>query len=372
MYGVFLRAHRAVAAAYPPHVARSGGHARSRERVLHICESAVDSRNLRLDALAEIRRVVAFDAYAWLLTDPETCVGSSPLADIPCLPELPTLIRLKYLTEVNRWTRLESPVARLREATDDDPARSLLWRDLLVRYGIGDVASSVYQDRYGCWGFLDLWRADTADRFSADDAAYLASIAEPLTAALRRTQANSFVARASRRQIARGPVVLLLSCELEVRAQTPQTQDYLRVLVPPDADRSPIPASAYNVAAQLLANEAGVDKNPPSARVHFSDGVWLTLRAARIGDAVAPQLRDIAVSIEECSPAERAGLFARAYALSAREGELLGHLATGSDTRDLSTRMSLSPHTVQDHLKSIFAKTSVNNRRTLLSRALGT
>ena len=56
--------------------------------------------------LDEIRRVVPFDAYAWLLTDPETSVGSSPLTDLPCLPELPSLILLKYLTEVNRWTHV--------------------------------------------------------------------------------------------------------------------------------------------------------------------------------------------------------------------------------------------------------------------------
>ena len=31
-----------------------------------------------------------------------------------------------------------------------------------------------------------------------------------------------------------------------------------------------------------------------------------------------------------------------------------------------------SEHTVQDHLKSIFAKTEARSRRTLLSRALGT
>ena len=36
--------------------------------------------------------MVKFDAYAWLLTDPETEVGSAPLADVPCLPELPRLI----------------------------------------------------------------------------------------------------------------------------------------------------------------------------------------------------------------------------------------------------------------------------------------
>jgi DNA-binding CsgD family transcriptional regulator len=34
--------------------------------------------------------------------------------------------------------------------------------------------------------------------------------------------------------------------------------------------------------------------------------------------------------------------------------------------------MFVSDHTVQDHLKSIFTKTSAHSRRTLLSRALGT
>jgi DNA-binding CsgD family transcriptional regulator len=65
-------------------------------------------------------------------------------------------------------------------------------------------------------------------------------------------------------------------------------------------------------------------------------------------------------------------LFARAFGLSARERELVGHLMTGIDTKEVAQRMFLSEHTVQDHLKSIFSKTSVRNRRTLLSRALGT
>ena len=33
--------------------------------------------------------------------------------------------------------------------------------------------------------------------------------------------------------------------------------------------------------------------------------------------------------------------------------------------------MFLSRHTVQDHLKSIFAKTSVHSRRALLARVVG-
>ena len=52
-------------------------------------------------------------------------------------------------------------------------------------------------------------------------------------------------------------------------------------------------------------------------------------------------------------------------------GGLVRHLATRSDTRELARRMRLSEHTVQDHLKSVFAKTGTRSRRDLLARALG-
>ena len=337
--------------------------------MLRICRSAPDARTLRRGVLDEIRTVVPFDAYAWLLTDPETSVGSSPLADVPCLPELPRLIRLKYLTEVNRWTRIGRSVALLDEATGGDLSQSLVWRELMHLHGVRDVASAVFADRYGCWGFLDVWRS-AHEPFTPAEAGYLTSLVAPVTAALRRRQAATFVA-AERPAQGRGPVVLILSSTLDVLAQTPQTHEYLRRLVPPDEDRSPVPASAYNVAAQLLAVEAGVDTNPPRARVHLSGGRWLTLRAARMEDARPLHDRDIAVTIEDSSPTERVTLFARAHGLSRREGELLGHLVAGSDTQALTQSMFLSPHTVQDHLGSIFTKTEVRNRRTLLARALG-
>ena len=65
------------------------GYARARDSIERLCRSGADARTLRLEALAAIRRVVGFDAYAWMITDPETSVGSSPLAAVPCLAELP-------------------------------------------------------------------------------------------------------------------------------------------------------------------------------------------------------------------------------------------------------------------------------------------
>jgi DNA-binding CsgD family transcriptional regulator len=365
----------------------SAAYARANEAIGRICGGGLGPRELRLEALAAIRRAVGFDAYAWLVTDPETTVGSSPLADVPCLPRLPELIRLKYLTAVNRWTALPAAVASLAGTTGGDLSGSLMWRELLREYQVTDIASSVYRDRFGCWGFLDLWRTGAAP-FTAEETGFLAQIAGPVTAALRQAVAGTFTPQdagiagpaADRDEPPAGPVVLLLSPDLAVRAQTPPTQRYLRVLVPPEEGRAPVPAGAYNVAAQLLATEAGADGHPPMARVHLAAGRWLTLRAARMdpgpprtpgASAGGIAAGDIAVSIESAAPGDRVSVFARACGLSRRETELLDHLVAGADTRDVARRMFVSENTVQDHLKSIFTKTGTRSRRLLLARALG-
>jgi DNA-binding CsgD family transcriptional regulator len=341
------------------------GGADLRERAERICVARPDSRTLRLRLLTEIGRAVPFDAYAWVLTDPETSVGSAPLAAVPSLADLPRLIRLRYLTPLNRWTTLtDPPVARLADATDGDLSRSLVWRELLSRHDVSDVASVVFRDPYGCWAFLELWR--TGGRtFDDSDAAVLTALLPPVTTALRGAQARSFAVPPGGENLPPGPTVLLLSPDLEVVRQTPGTRERLRLLVPRDDAGPPVPAGAYNVAAQLLAVEAGVDRNPPTARTHLAGGTWVTFRAARLEE------RDIAVTIEASTPAERLDVFGRASGLSGREQELLGLLAAGSDTREVAARMYLSSYTVQDHLKSVFSKTGTRSRRALLAHALG-
>ena len=352
---------------------------RARERVIALGEAGLEDRDLRRAVLDVLREVTGFGAYVWLLTDPVSHVGSAPLADVPCLPELPALVKAKYATAVNRWTTLPSqrPARLLTEATGGDLTRSLVWREVLSRYGIADVASVVFADQHGCWGFLDLWRDDAAGPFTAADAAFLADIAAPLAGALRRCQARTFTEPATAHRHDAGPVVLTLDDGLRIVGRTAASQAWLNVLLPPRQEEQAVPASVYNVAAQLLAVRAGVDDHPPYARTHLTGGFWLTLRAALLSsdavqDAPARAGPQIAVTIEEASAADRLDLFGRAFGLTARERELLGLLATGSDTRTLARQMSLSEHTVTDHLKSIFAKTGARDRVTMLSRALGT
>lgn len=331
--------------------------------ILGLCERIDDARELRLSLLVELRRLVPFDAFAWLLTDPASEVGISPIADVPCLADLPRLIRLKYATQLNRWTHQLEPIVSLHAATGGQLERSLVWRELLTDHGVSDVASIVFRDRFGCWAFLDLWRSGGA--FTDEQARALARHVPDITAALRRCTLGTF--SRSTEAIAGGPwlgpVVLVLNDQLGVKGQTPETERYLRALVPPDGHGPPVPAGAYNVAAQLLATEAGIDDHPPTARVHLDGREWLTFRAARIGG-------DIAVSIERSSPAERLDLFWRSAGLTARETELLDLLATGADTRAIAKNMCVSEHTVQDHLKAIFVKTGTTSRRELLARAV--
>jgi DNA-binding NarL/FixJ family response regulator len=239
------------------------------------------------------------------------------------------------------------------------------------------VASVVFADQFGCWGFLDLWRTAAREPFSAANAAFLASAAAPLTTALRGCQARTFVAAAAEARPSPAPVVLMLDDDLRITSRTAASQDWLDLLLPPQPDERAIPASVYNVAAQLLAAEAGVDDHPASTSVHLAGGFWLILRAARLaadepGSGQGDRAATIVVTIEEASAAGRLDLFARAYGLTGREQELLGLLATGSDTRAMARQMALSEHTIQDHLKSIFAKTGARDRVTVLSRALGT
>jgi DNA-binding CsgD family transcriptional regulator len=354
--------------------------ARAAERIAALGDAGMDDRDLRRGVLGVLREVIGFSAYVWLLTDPVTEVGANPLADVPCLPELPALVKAKYATAVNRWTALRRearPARLLTEATGGDLGMSLVWREVLSRYQIADVASVVLADQHGCWGFLDLWRDADAGPFPAADTVFLADVAGTLAGALRRCQARTFTEPAAAHRQHAGPVVLTLDDGLRIIGRTAASQAWLDVLLPPGQNAQAIPASVYNVAAQLLAAEAGIDDHPASARVHLTGGFWLTLRAARLSsdfqpDSPAGAAPFIAVTIEEASASDRLDLFGRAFGLTARERQLLGLLATGSDTRTMARQMSLSEHTVTDHLKSIFGKTGVRDRVTVLSRALGT
>jgi DNA-binding CsgD family transcriptional regulator len=76
----------------------------------------------------------------------------------------------------------------------------------------------------------------------------------------------------------------------------------------------------------------------------------------------------IAVTLRAATSTETFDLLCRACALSGRERNVVAALLAWLDTRAVSARLCISPHTVRDHLKSVFKKTGAHSRRELLAR----
>lgn len=369
---------------------------RSLERIRLIGDSAPDHHSLRTAVIAELGRVLPFSAFVWPISDPLTATGISPIARIPCPDDLPLLIRLKYLTLAGRWTRLAinpSPATTLLLETAGNPSRSLVWEGLMKRYGVTDVLFAVLADKHGCWGWLDLWRTAQDDPFTAEEVGYIAAMTREVMPALRRSIARQFlmeapggrdpagqeVVRAGAPAIDGGPrpdlpqqAVLTLDAEMAVVGRTASVEEWLGLLQPGPRPFQRVPAEVLNVAAQLLAREAGVDGHPASARVHIGWGQWALLQASRIDSTDTAAIPPLAVTIQACPPEARLDMFARSFGLTTRQRELFDLAASGADTNAMAAALGIGAYTVQDQFKQIFDTCGVHSRATLLALAMGT
>jgi DNA-binding CsgD family transcriptional regulator len=358
----------AFARRYRRAVATARERGRCRERLERLSESSLDCESLQREAIAELRAVIGFDRWCWVLADPEALVPLSGAADHDYGPGVGRLLELEYsggdFAAMGALARRANPVGSLSAETGGDLARSPRWDEVLRPVGIGDEAAVACRDGLGCWGWIKAYRDEDDPSFAEQDLELLAQVGPTLGSALRRrvggASHDSLPAPSS-------PGVVVLDRDLQAVGWTAGAREWIDALPLAAlwAAWGILPAVVYPVAALARSRNGSSGAH---ALERATDGRWVRIEAAQLEGQTDAQ---IAVTLRAATATETFDLLCRAYALSRRERDVVAALLTGLDTRAVSARLCISRHTVQDHLKSVFRKTGAHSRRELLARFSG-
>jgi DNA-binding CsgD family transcriptional regulator len=363
--GMFL----AFARRYGRAVASARDRGRCRERIERLTASSLDCESLQREAIAELQAVMGFDRWCWPLSDPEALVPLGGVAEHDYGPGVARSLELEYsggdFATMGALARRANPVGSLSTETGGDLARSPRWDEVLRPVGIGDEAVVACRDAVGCWGWVKAYRDDDDASFAEQDLELLAQVGPTLGSALRRrlggANRDSLAAPSS-------PGVVVLDRDLRAVSWTAGAREWIDAL--PLAGLwsawGILPAVVYPVAALARSRHGASGAH---ALERAADGRWVRIEAAQLEGQPDAQ---IAVTLRAATSTETFDLLCRAYALSRRERDVVAALLGGLDTRAVGARLCISPHTVQDHLKSVFKKTGAHSRRELLARFSGT
>jgi DNA-binding CsgD family transcriptional regulator len=340
---------------------------RVRERLEALVDAGLGAEEARYAAIAALRRAVGFERWCWPLTDPGSTLSTSGIGELDFWPSLPRLAALEEHGDVTSKPRLalgpHASVA-LSAVTNGDLARSARWWECLRPYGIGDELMTVCRDRHGCWGSVELMR-DSDDRpFDEDEARLLNELAPLLGTLLRRSVLQSWQAEHAGAQPLL-PATLILDNDLRPSSWTPTFHDWLAEL--PGAGEM-LPPAVYELGTRVLTPPRLATGLPAIVRIRTRSGRWAVIEGAPLEGA---EQGSVAITVRGATGDEIFDLLCKTYDLSNRERQLVALVLDGLATKQLAQVLGIAPYTVQDHLKTIFAKTRVRSRAELISHLAG-
>ena len=195
----------------------------------------------------------------------------------------------------------------------------------------------------------------TGRDFTDREAEFLAAVAPAIATATRlavRSEATG--------QTAVGrPAIVVVGPRGELRSATPaarEWQDRLDEIAP----------GRFELMMQLIAGSVRTSASGSfRARLRDAHGRWAILRASPL---IGGDDDQVAVAIEPAGGDQLLGLLLVAYGLTTREREICREVIAGHSTSEIAGRLFISPNTVQDHLKSMFAKVGVRSRGERVAR----
>jgi DNA-binding CsgD family transcriptional regulator len=316
------------------------------------------------EAAARLKRTVPFDGACWHTLDPGSdLITQHRLQDLP--DRFPVLANNEYAMEdVNKFDHLarsERKAATMWETTGGHPERSARFRDLLTPAGLGPELRSSFVADGTTWGALILVRRAGQPEFERRDVELLADASPLFARAVRRGLVAEACEPAAAFPDAPGVVELDASGGL-IRASS-SAEPLLAELSGSTVDAGVRSASVHAVASAtrtaITAARAAGTPTLPSSAVKTPAGTWLVLHGGLLG---APRSGEVAVFIQRAHPTLVAPILLKAYGLTPREQEVTQLLLRGATTIQAAQRLAVSPHTINDHIKSIFEKTGARTR----------
>jgi DNA-binding CsgD family transcriptional regulator len=316
------------------------------------------------EAAERLRRTVHFDGACWHTLDPGSdLITQHRLQNLP--DRFPVLAENEYAVEdVNHFAdlaRAARPSATLFDATGGRPDRSPRFRDLLTPAGLGPELRGAFVADGATWGALILVRQAGAPEFTEDETQVVGEASGLFARAVRRGLVAE--ATASPADVADAPGVVDLDASGALVRMSSSAEPLLAELSGTTVDAGVAAASLQAVAVatrDAIADRARGRHAPlPSSAVKTPAGTWLVLHGALQGEA---HRGEVAVFLQRAHPTLVAPLLLKAYGLTPREQEVAQLVLRGATTTQAAQRLRISPHTVNDHLKSIFDKTGARTR----------
>ncbi|MEV0941727.1 helix-turn-helix transcriptional regulator [Micromonospora wenchangensis] len=305
-----------------------------------------------------LRDLLGFDAACWHLNDPVTGLITTIHSDGLDPRGFAQAALLEFgRDDVATFAKIRSsgqPAETLSNATQGHVARSIRYREQLQPAGFGDELRANFDAQGGRWGCAAFMRAADRGPYTPTELRIARQIARKLGAALRGMHHPAPDPGLDAELL---PAAAVLGPRDELLAADPAAEALIAELNT-NQPQLGVPASFLVVAGRARRMQTA------RARVRSRRGTWLVLHASLLDGRADGRICVVATI---ASPAEIIPVALIGHGLTPREQEVALHVVRGRSTNDIARILSLSNLTVQDHLKTIFAKTSVRSRRELVA-----
>jgi DNA-binding CsgD family transcriptional regulator len=266
--------------------------------------------------------------------------------------------------DVNKFAdlaRRAQPVGILSQATDGDLERSPRYVRVLAPNGYrdGDELRAMFLDGDTSWGCVALHRHHGT--FSGQEAHIVAAVGRYLATGIRRA-----ILAADRRAEGSGqPGLIILASDGAVDSKSPAGSLWLAAMLDATGTRDGVPLVIISLAEKARQAANGRTDEIATARLPLKEGGWLVAHASMLDGAVDGR---VAVMLQPAREPQIASMIVEAHGLTDREREVTRLIMQGRSTSEIADCLHVTPYTVQDHIKAIFAKVGVQSRRELVAQ----